>query len=129
MLQEYINISVFFVISGILAFVIFFLSYVLSDRESGLEKLSAYECGFDPFNDAREQFDIKFYLVSILFIIFDLEATFLFPWAICLNQVGDLGFWSIFDFFFELTIGFFYVWRIGALDWRLYLDWSSSFLG
>jgi len=75
------------------------------------EKLSAYECGFDPFDDARSRFNIRFYLVSILFIIFDLEVTFLFPWAVCLNKIGQAGFWSMMVFLLILTIGFIYEWK------------------
>nr|YP_009227144.1 NADH dehydrogense subunit 3 [Welwitschia mirabilis]AMA20999.1 NADH dehydrogense subunit 3 [Welwitschia mirabilis]QXE44337.1 NADH dehydrogenase subunit 3 [Welwitschia mirabilis] len=81
-------------------------------------KLSAYECGFDPFGDARSRFDIRFYLVSILFIIFDLEVTFLFPWAVSLNKIDLFGFWSMMVFLLILTIGFIYEWKKGALDWE-----------
>ena len=82
------------------------------------EKLSPYECGFEPFDDARNTFDIRFYLVAILFILFDLEATFLFPWAVTLSNLTSLGFWSMFDFIFELVIGFIYAWKIGSLEWE-----------
>jgi NADH:ubiquinone oxidoreductase subunit 3 (subunit A) len=82
------------------------------------EKLLAYECGFDPLDDARSHFDIRFYLVSILFIIFDLEVTFLFPWAVSLNKIGLFGFWSMIVFLLILTIRFIYEWKKGALDWE-----------
>jgi NADH:ubiquinone oxidoreductase subunit 3 (subunit A) len=80
------------------------------------KKLSAYECGFDPLDDAKGHFDIRFYLVSILFIIFDLEVTFLFPWTISLNKIGLFGFWSMIVFLLILTIGFIYEWKKGTLD-------------
>ena len=83
-----------------------------------VEKLSPFECGFNPFDDARAAFDVRFYLVAILFLLFDLEASFLFPWAISLSELTSLGFWSMFDFIFELVIGFIYAWKIGALDWE-----------
>ena len=82
------------------------------------EKLSAYECGFEPFDDSRMEFDVRFYLVAILFIIFDLEIAFLFPWAISLGGIGALGFWSMMIFLGVLTIGFIYEWKKGALEWE-----------
>ncbi len=82
------------------------------------EKLSPYECGFEPFEDARHQFDVRFYLVAILFIIFDLEVAFLFPWAISLGEIGVFGFWSLFVFLAVFLIGFIYEWRMGALEWE-----------
>ena len=85
---------------------------------SDSEKLSAYECGFEAFDDARSKFDVKFYLVSILFIIFDLEIAFLFPWAVSLKNIGALGFYSMMFFLFILTVGFIYEWKNGALDWE-----------
>ena len=96
----------------------FGLVFCLFYPENGSRKISAYECGFDPFDDARARFDIRFYLVAILFIIFDLEVTFLFPWAISLNKVDLFGFWSMVIFLLILTIGFVYEWRKGALDWE-----------
>ena len=93
------------------------LDFLRSGVQSRAEKISAYECGFDPFDDARSRFDIQFYLVSILFIIFDLEVTFLFPWALTLNKISYFGFWSMMVFLLILTIGFVYEWRKGALDW------------
>ena len=90
---------------------------IIAVRKPDVEKLSAYECGFDAFDDARMKFDVRFYLVAILFIIFDLEVAFLFPWAISLKEVGIYGFWSMMIFLGILTIGFIYEWRKGALEW------------
>lgn len=104
-------------VSFILAIIIFLLSYLLAFQNYDLEKLSAYECGFQPFEDARNKFDIKFYLVAILFIIFDLEVSFLFPWSIYLNKIDFLGFWFMMIFLLILTVGFFYEWMKGALNW------------
>jgi len=119
---EYVPILLFLVISAGLSTLIFGLSFVFGTRpKEDSEKTSAYECGFDPFGDARSQFDIRFYLVSILFIIFDLEVAFLFPWAVTLHHSpeGDMfGFWSMMVFLFILTIGFVYEWMKGALDWE-----------
>lgn len=115
---EYTPIFIFFIISFALAFVVFGLSYLLSTHKADSEKVSAYECGFSPFEDARGTFDVRFYLVSILFIIFDLEVSFLFPWAICLHHVTFIGFLAMFIFLLILTIGFVYEWRKGALNWE-----------
>lgn len=93
------------------------MSYIFANQIPYSEKASPYECGFDPFDDARGQFDIRFYLVAILFLAFDLEASFLFPWCLVLDQINSFGFWIICDFLFELIIGFIYVWRVGALEW------------
>jgi NADH:ubiquinone oxidoreductase subunit 3 (subunit A) len=114
---EYAPILIYIVISLVLSLLILSLSFVFSTQKADPEKVSAYECGFDPFDDARNRFDIRFYLVAILFIIFDLEVTFLFPWALTLNQVGFFGFWTMMIFLIILTIGFIYEWRKGALDW------------
>ena len=114
---EYLGILFYFIIALILAIVISGLSFIFATRKGDQEKVSAYECGFDPFDDARSRFDIQFYLVAILFIIFDLEVAFLFPWALTLNRVGLFGFWSMIIFLIILTIGFVYEWRKGALDW------------
>ena len=90
---------------------------LFSPKNPDPEKLSAYECGFEAFGDSRMEFDVRFYLVAILFIIFDLEIAFLFPWAISLGNIGSLGFWSMMIFLFILTVGFVYEWKKGALDW------------
>lgn len=116
--QEYFSIFLFLIIAFLLSFLIFGLSYLLSVQNPDTEKLSAYECGFDPYEDARHTFDVRFYLVAILFIIFDIEAMFLFPWSISLNHITSLGFWSMIDFIIELGIGFIYAWKIGALEWE-----------
>ena len=114
----YSSILTYAIVSTILGCVIFGASYFLAAQPADSEKISAYECGFDPFEDARNTFDVRFYLVAILFIIFDLEAAFLYPWAVSLGNITSVGFWSMFDFMFELCIGFVYVWKRGALEWE-----------
>jgi len=116
--SEYFPIFLFLLVGLVLSLVILAASYLLATQRGDSEKLSAYECGFDPFEDARNQFDVRFYLVAILFIIFDLEASFLFPWAVSLSKLGGMGFWTMADFLFELTVGFVYAWKIGALEWE-----------
>ncbi len=101
------------VISGALLVIPFFAAYKAPDAE----KLSAYECGFNAFDDARVKFDVRFYLVSLLFIVFDLETAFLFPWAVAFHDVGTFGFWSMMTFLAELTVGLVYLWKKGALEW------------
>ena len=101
-----------------MAIAMYLLSKILSPSKPDSEKLSAYECGFEAFDDARSKFDVKFYLVSILFIIFDLEIAFLFPWAVSLKNIGALGFYSMMFFLVILTVGFIYEWKNGALDWE-----------
>jgi NADH-quinone oxidoreductase subunit A len=115
---EYVPILVYIGISLVLSLLILGLSFVFSTQKADSEKVSAYECGFDPFDDARNRFDIRFYLVAILFIIFDLEVTFLFPWAVSLSKIGFFGFWSMIFFLGILTVGFIYEWQKGALDWE-----------
>ena len=117
-LKDYFSIIIFLVIALGLSCVFIILNYMLSPKNPDPEKLSAYECGFEPFNDSRIEFDVRFYLVAILFIIFDLEIAFLFPWAISLGNIGFLGFISMMIFLFILTIGFIYEWKKGALDWE-----------
>ncbi len=116
-LRDYLSIIVFLFVALGLSFGFIVLNYIFSPKKPDPEKLSAYECGFEAFNDSRIEFDIRFYLVAILFIIFDLEIAFLFPWAISLGSIGALGFYSMMLFLFILTIGFIYEWKIGALDW------------
>ena len=94
------------------------ISFVIGESKPDNEKLSAYECGFEAFDDARGRFDVRFYLVAILFIIFDLEVAFLFPWAITLGKIGLFGFWSMMIFLLVLTVGFIYEWKKGALEWE-----------
>ena len=115
---EYAPILILLIISTILSSLIFFLSYFVAAQKPDNEKLSPYECGFDPFDDARGKFDIRFYLVAILFIIFDLEVSFLFPWALILNKITIFGFLTMAIFLVILTVGFIYEWRKGALEWE-----------
>ncbi len=117
-LNNYLTIIIFLAIALILSLGFLILNYAFSPKNPDPEKLSAYECGFEPFNDSRMEFDIRFYLVAILFIIFDLEIAFLFPWAITLGNIGLFGFFSMMLFLFILTIGFVYEWKKGALDWE-----------
>ena len=117
-LNNYLTIIIFLAIALILSLGFLILNFAFSPKNPDPEKLSAYECGFEPFNDSRMEFDIRFYLVAILFIIFDLEIAFLFPWAISLGNIGLLGFSSMMIFLFILTIGFIYEWKKGALDWE-----------
>ena len=117
-LFEYLPILIFLFIGLFLAIGMTIFSFVIGDSKPDNEKLSAYECGFEAFDDARGRFDVRFYLVAILFIIFDLEVAFLFPWAISLNKIGIFGFWSMMFFLLVLTIGFIYEWKKGALEWE-----------
>ena len=116
-LKEYLSIIIFLFIAVCLSVGFIVLNFLFSPKNPDSEKLSAYECGFEAFGDSRMEFDVRFYLVAILFIIFDLEIAFLFPWAISLGSIGSLGFWSMMIFLFILTIGFIYEWKKGALDW------------
>ena len=118
LLAEYLPILIFIGIAVGLSAVIVIASLVLAKQNPDTEKLSAYECGFPAFEDARIKFDVRFYLVAILFIIFDLEVAFLFPWAVALGDVGTLGFFSMVVFLTVLTIGFVYEWKKGALEWE-----------
>ena len=117
-LLEYLPILLFIAIATGLGIALVVLPLVLAPSNPDPEKLSAYECGFNAFDDTRMKFDVRFYLVSILFIIFDLEVAFLFPWAISLGQIGVFGFWSMMVFLGVLTVGFIYEWRKGALEWE-----------
>ena len=116
--KEYYGILILVFISIFLSIILLSLSYFLSVQNPDSEKLSSYECGFEPYEDARNKFDIKFYIIAILFIVFDLEAIFLFPWSVSLSNLDVIGFWSMIDFIFELGIGFFYVWFTNVLDWE-----------
>ncbi|MBI1276117.1 NADH-quinone oxidoreductase subunit A [bacterium] len=115
---SYFPILVFLAIAIGLSLVMVVLPFIVASRKPDNEKLSAYECGFDPFGDARMVFDVRFYLVAILFIIFDLEIAFLFPWAVTLGKIGLYGFWSMMVFLTVLTVGFAYEWKKGALEWE-----------
>jgi NADH-quinone oxidoreductase subunit A len=117
-LLEYLPILLFIGIAFVLGGVLLVLPFVLAPSRPDPEKNSAYECGFPAFADARMKFDVRFYLVSILFIIFDLEVAFLFPWAISLKSTGGFGFWSMVVFLGVLTVGFIYEWKKGALEWE-----------
>tara|TARA_B100000674_G_scaffold481968_1_gene483637 strand:- start:637 stop:1005 length:369 start_codon:yes stop_codon:yes gene_type:complete len=117
-LIDYLPIILFLAIALILSIAFVAINYLVSPKNPDPEKLSAYECGFEPFNDSRMEFDVRFYLVAILFIIFDLEIAFLFPWAISLGKIGIFGFTSMMIFLSILTIGFIYEWKKGALDWE-----------
>jgi len=115
--NEYLGIFIYFIIAVVLSLILVILSYTLSNQKPDLEKLSSYECGFEPYEDTRHRFDVKFCVIAILFIIFDIEIMFLFPWCVTLSQLNLLGFWSMVDFVLELGIAFVYVWTMQALDW------------
>ena len=117
-LSEYFSILLFLLIAVGLSFGFILANYLAAPSNPDPEKLSAYECGFEAFDDSRMEFDVRFYLVAILFIIFDLEIAFLFPWAFSLGNIGALGFWSMMIFLSVLTIGFIYEWKKGALEWE-----------
>ena len=117
-LSEYLSIIIFLFIAIALSVGFVFINFILSPKNPDPEKLSTYECGFEAFGNSRIEFDIRFYLVAILFIIFDLEIAFLFPWAISLGNIGLLGFFSMMIFLSILTIGFIYEWKKGALEWE-----------
>ncbi len=118
LLAEYLPILIFLGIAVGLAVVMVGAAMVVARQHPDPEKLSPYECGFAPLGDARKQFDVRFYLVAILFIVFDLEVAFLFPWAVSLGEIGVFGFWSMMIFLIILTIGFVYEWKKGALEWE-----------
>ena len=117
-LKDYLSIIIFVFVALGLSIGFIILNFLFSPKNPDPEKLSAYECGFEAFGDSRMEFDVRFYLVAILFIIFDLEIAFLFPWAISLGSIGLLGFCSMMIFLFILTVGFIYEWKKGALDWE-----------
>lgn len=115
---DYLPILIFLCIAAVMAVVMTLLPIILMPQKPDSEKLSPYECGFEAYGDARTKFDVRFYLVAILFIIFDLEVAFLFPWAVALKDVGLFGFWSMMVFLGVLTVGFIYEWKKGALEWE-----------
>ena len=117
LLMDYLPLAVFIGVALGIALALMVAPFLVAVRNPDPEKVSAYECGFNAFDDARMKFDVRFYLVSILFIIFDLEVAFLFPWAVAFKEVGAFGFWSMMAFLGVLTIGFVYEWRKGALEW------------
>ena len=118
LLIEYLPILIFIGIAGAISLVFTLVPFIIAPSKPDPEKLSAYECGFNAFGDARMKFDVRFYLVSLLFIIFDLEVAFLFPWAITLTKTGVFAFWSMMVFLGVLTVGFIYEWKKGALEWE-----------
>ncbi len=118
LLREYLPILIFSGMAVALGLVLILAAVLVAPSSPDPEKLSAYECGFNAFDDARMRFDVRFYLVSILFIIFDLEIAFLFPWAVAFRDIGDAGFWSMMVFLAVLTVGFAYEWKKGALEWE-----------
>ncbi|MDX2277063.1 MAG: NADH-quinone oxidoreductase subunit A [Hyphomonadaceae bacterium] len=117
-LTDYLPIIIFFAVATVLGAGFLIAAFVIAPKDPDKEKVSAYECGFNAFDDARMKFDVRFYLVSILFIIFDLEVAFLFPWAVTLGDTGVFGFWSMIAFLAVLTVGFAYEWKKGALEWE-----------
>ena len=117
LLQDYLPLVIFTGIAFVLSGGLLLAPFLIAVRKPDPEKVSAYECGFDAFGDARMKFDVRFYLVSLLFIIFDLEVAFLFPWAVAFKEIGAFGFWAMMVFLGVLTIGFIYEWRKGALEW------------
>jgi NADH-quinone oxidoreductase subunit A len=117
-LGEYLPILIFLGIAVVVAGGAMGASYVIAGENPDPDKNAPYECGFDPFEDSRGKFDVRFYLIAILFIIFDLEVAFLFPWAVSLGDIGVFGFWSMMVFLAILTVGFIYEWRKGALEWE-----------
>ncbi len=118
LLTSYLPILIFIGVATVIACLAVGSSLLIATQKPDVEKNSAYECGFEPFDDTRHKFDVRFYLVAILFIIFDLEVAFLFPWAISLGKIGIFGFWSMVVFLGILTIGFVYEWKKGALEWE-----------
>jgi len=117
LLKDYVPIVVFIGVAGFIGLALLVAPFLVAFKSPDTEKLSAYECGFNAFDDARMKFDVRFYLVSILFIIFDLEVAFLFPWAVAFGDLGWFGFWSMMTFLGVLTVGFVYEWKKGALEW------------
>lgn len=117
LLVDYLPLVLFIGLSAVIGLALMVAPFVVAYQNPDPEKLSAYECGFNAFDDARMKFDVRFYLVAILFIIFDLEVAFLFPWAVSFGEIGMLGFWSMMVFLGVLTIGFIYEWKKGALEW------------
>ena len=111
-------IGILIVFSVVLSCIIVFMSFLFGPSAPDVEKVSVYECGFDPYEDARNTFDVRFYLVAILFIIFDLETVFFFPWSISLGLLNVNGFWGMTDFVIELLVGYIYAWKVGALEWE-----------
>ena len=117
LVADYLPLVIFIGVSAFIGVALLIAPFVIAFKARDPEKLSAYECGFNAFDDARMKFDVRFYLVALLFIVFDLEVAFLFPWAVAFRDVGLFGFWSMMVFLGVLTIGFAYEWKKGALEW------------
>ena len=117
-LENYNLLLLFLLFSLFLSVLLYSISFFLVKREDDVEKLTAYECGFNPYEDARKVFDLRFYLIAILFIVFDLESVFVFPWIMTLSSNFSLGFWTMIEFLIELIVGYVYVWYVGALEWE-----------
>jgi NADH-quinone oxidoreductase subunit A len=117
LINDYLPVVIFIGVAAVIGLALLISPFLLAYQKPDPEKLSAYECGFNAFDDARMKFDVRFYLVAILFIIFDLEVAFLVPWAIVFGELGSFGFWSMMVFLGVLTIGFIYEWKKGALEW------------
>ena len=118
LIDEYLSIFVFLTIASLISLLILMFSYFLAVQNPEVEKLSSYECGFEPYEDARRQFEVKFYIIAILFIVFDVEAMYIYPWCTSLSVLPITGFWTMIDFIIEVGIGLIYIWLIGALDWK-----------
>lgn len=117
MKEEYLSIFIYLIFATFLACLIVALSYFLVTQSPETEKLSTYECGFEPYGDTRNQFNIRFYIIAILFILFDIEIIFMLPWCVSISQLNLLGFWAMVEFLVELGIGFIYAWCVGAIEW------------
>ncbi|MBC8050310.1 MAG: NADH-quinone oxidoreductase subunit A [Hyphomicrobiales bacterium] len=117
LLMDYLPLVIFFAVALVIGLALTVAPFIIAPNNPDPEKVSAYECGFPAFDDARMKFDVRFYLVSILFIIFDLEVAFLFPWAVSFKEAGLAGFWAMMIFLGVLTVGFIYEWKKGALEW------------
>ena len=117
-IESYLPVLLFIIVGSVIGFALMFLGSVIGPNRPDSEKLSPYECGFEAFEDARMKFDVRYYLVAILFILFDLEIAFLFPWAVSLAEIGATGFWAMMVFLGILVVGFAYEWKKGALDWE-----------
>jgi NADH-quinone oxidoreductase subunit A len=118
LLSQYLPLAVFMAVAAVVSGALMLAPFLVAFKAPDAEKLSAYECGFNAFDDARMRFDVRYYLVSLLFIIFDLEVAFLFPWAMAFRQAGTAGFWAVMVFLAVLTVGFVYEWKKGALEWE-----------
>jgi len=116
-LEGYLPLVVFIGVAAVISLAMLMMAFMVAYKQPDSEKLSAYECGFNAFDDARMKFNVRYYLVAILFIIFDLEVTFLFPWAVAFGKVGVFGFWSMMVFLAVLSVGYLYEWKKGALEW------------